>query len=100
MDAAYDPPQGPLKILHDDHELVFVDKPSGRPSHPLQPGETGTVANALIARYPECAEASEDEREGGLCHRLDIETSGVMAAARTREAWTAVREAFGGREVD
>lgn len=93
-------PQAPLTVLHEDAALVFVDKPAGRPSHPLQPGETGTVANALVARHPECAEASEDEREGGLCHRLDIETSGVMVAARTREAWTAVREAFGGREVD
>jgi 23S rRNA pseudouridine1911/1915/1917 synthase len=93
-------PEAPLAVLHADESLVFVDKPAGRPSHPLQPGETGTVANALVARYPECAEASEDEREGGLCHRLDIETSGVMVAARTREAWSAVREAFGGREVD
>ena len=87
-------------VLHEDEALLFVDKPAGRPSHPLQPGETGTVANALVARHPECAEASEDEREGGLCHRLDIETSGVMVAARTREAWEAVRGAFGGREVE
>ena len=93
-------PGAALAVLHEDEALVFVDKPSGMPSHPLQPGETGTAANALVARYPESAEASEDAREGGLCHRLDIETSGVMVAARTREAWTAVREAFGGREVD
>jgi 23S rRNA pseudouridine1911/1915/1917 synthase len=90
----------PLAVLHEDPALVFVDKPAGRPSHPLQPGETGTVANALVARYPECAQASVDPREGGLCHRLDVETSGVLVAARTREAWTAVREAFGGRTVD
>ena len=93
-------PEAPLLVLHEDEALIFVDKPAGKPSHPLQSGETGTVANALLARYPECAQASEDEREGGLCHRLDIETSGTMVAARTREAWTAVREAFGGREVD
>ncbi len=93
-------PEAPLGVLYSDEALVFVDKAAGRPSHPLQPGETGTVANALVARFPECAEASEDPREGGLCHRLDIETSGVMAAARTREAWEAVRSAFGGREVD
>ena len=49
---------------------------------------------------PECASASEDSREGGLCHRLDIETSGVLLAARTREAWHAMRAAFGGRDVD
>jgi 23S rRNA pseudouridine1911/1915/1917 synthase len=90
----------PLTVLHEDAELVAVDKPAGRPSHPLRPGETGTVANALVARYPECATASEDSREGGLCHRLDIETSGVLLAARTREAWTAMRSAFGGRGVD
>ncbi|EAU66959.1 ribosomal large subunit pseudouridine synthase D [Stigmatella aurantiaca DW4/3-1] len=90
----------PLVVLHEDAALVVVDKPAGRPSHPLKPGETGTVANALIARYPECAQASEDAREGGLCHRLDIETSGVLLAARTREAWQRLRTAFSGREVD
>jgi 23S rRNA pseudouridine1911/1915/1917 synthase len=90
----------PLVVLHEDAALVVVDKPAGRPSHPLKPGEMGTVANALIARYPECAQASEDSREGGLCHRLDIETSGVLLAARTREAWQRMRTAFSGREVD
>ncbi len=90
----------PLVVLYEDASLVAVDKPAGRPSHPLRPGETGTVANALVARYPECAQASEDSREGGLCHRLDIETSGVLLAARTREAWHALRSAFGGRDVD
>ncbi|XXF75928.1 RluA family pseudouridine synthase [Myxococcaceae bacterium GXIMD 01537] len=90
----------PLTVLHEDAALVFVDKPAGRPSHPLRPGETGTVANALVARYPECAGASEDAREGGLCHRLDIDTSGVLLAARAREPWQRMREAFGGREVD
>jgi len=89
-----------LAILYVDDALVFVDKPAGIPSHPLQPGETGTVANALLARYPECRSASEDPREGGLCHRLDIDTSGVLVAARTREAWLRVRAEFGGGEVD
>ena len=90
----------PLAVLHEDAALVFVDKPAGVPSHPLRPGETGTVANALIARFPECEQASLDPREGGLCHRLDIDTSGVLMAARSRDAWQRMREAFGGREVD
>lgn len=89
-----------LRVLHADDALVFIDKPAGTPSHPLRPGETGTIANALIGRFPECAQASEDSREGGLCHRLDIETSGVMVAARSREDWKTVREAFGGREIE
>jgi 23S rRNA pseudouridine1911/1915/1917 synthase len=89
-------PLASLSVLHEDAELVFCDKLAGRPSHPLQPGETGTVANALVARYPECAAAGDDPREGGLCHRLDVGTSGVLLAARTRAAWEAMRAAFSG----
>lgn len=89
-----------LHVLHRDDALVFIDKPSGWPSHPLVPGERGTVVNALVARFPECAGASEDPREGGLCHRLDVQTSGVLLAARERRAWTRMREAFSGRGVD
>ena len=93
-------PELPLSVIHLDPQLVAVDKPAGVPSHPLQPGERGTAVNALVARHPECAEASADPREGGLVHRLDTLTSGVLLAARTGEAWRALREAFSGRQVD
>jgi len=83
-----------LTVLYEDESLVFVDKPAGVPSQPLKPGETGTVANALLAQYPEMAGVGADVREAGLCHRLDVETSGVLLAARTREAWEAMRAAF------
>lgn len=84
-----------LPVLYEDAALVVVDKPAGMPSHPLRPGETGTAANALVARHPGCADAGDDAREGGLVHRLDTDTSGVLVAARTRDAWTSVRGAFG-----
>lgn len=93
-------PELPLSVIHLDPQLVAVDKPSGMPSHPLEPGERGTVVNALVARHPECADASADPREGGLVHRLDTLTSGVLLASRTGEAWRALREAFSGRQVD
>ena len=93
-------PEASLSLLHTDAALVFIDKPAGVPSHPLRPGETGTVANALVARFPECADASEDPREGGLCHRLDVETSGVLLAARSRLTWKAVRDLFTRRKID
>ena len=83
-----------LTVLHEDDALVFIDKPSGVPTQPLQPGEQGTVANALIAKYPEMSAVGDDPREAGLCHRLDIETSGVLLAARTRGAWEQMRAAF------
>ena len=81
--------------LYVDDALVAIDKPAGVPSHPLRAGERGTAANALVARFPECATASADAREGGLGHRLDNETSGVLLAARSRAAWEALRAELG-----
>jgi 23S rRNA pseudouridine1911/1915/1917 synthase len=81
--------------LHVDEALVAIDKPAGMPSHPLRAGERGTAANAIVARFPECAAASADAREGGLGHRLDTETSGVLLAARSREAWDKLRAVLG-----
>jgi 23S rRNA pseudouridine1911/1915/1917 synthase len=80
--------------LHVDEALVAIDKPPGVPSHPLRAGERGTAAGAIVARFPECATASPDAREGGLGHRLDNETSGVLLAARSRDAWDKLRAAL------
>jgi len=93
-------PAMPLRLLHLDADLIAVDKPAGIASHPLKPQERGTVANALVARFPECEQASKDPREGGLCHRLDIGTSGVLLAARSRAVWERVRTCFARQEVD
>jgi 23S rRNA pseudouridine1911/1915/1917 synthase len=87
-------PDAPLTVLYRDDDLVAVDKPAGISSHPLRAGETGTLANALVARFPECARAGADPREGGLGHRLDRETSGVLLAARSPAAWRALRAAL------
>ena len=87
-------PELDLTVLYQDDDIVAVDKPAGVPAHPLRPGDAATVASALIARFPECAAASPDAREGGLGHRLDVATSGVLLAARRREAWHRLREAL------
>ncbi len=89
-----------LVILHEDEDVVIVAKPAGMPSQPLRPDEIGTVANGLAARFPECATASDDPRDGGLVHRLDIGTSGAIAAARNRGTWQALRKGFGAGQVD
>ncbi|HEU5058062.1 MAG TPA: RluA family pseudouridine synthase [Kofleriaceae bacterium] len=93
-------PDLPLDVLHVDARLLGLCKPAGQPSHPLRAGETGTLANALVARFPECAAVGRDPREGGLCHRLDRGTSGVVIAARDTDAYLAVRGAFARGEVD
>jgi 23S rRNA pseudouridine1911/1915/1917 synthase len=87
-------PEAPLDVLFCDSQLVAVNKPAGIPSHPLRTGEKGTLANALVARFPECAGAADDRREAGLGHRLDNATSGVLLAARRHDVWLALRAAL------
>ncbi len=99
-----------LTILLERPDLVAIAKPAGVPSQPLRAGELGTIANGVVARFPECAEIGLDgtdghgglidPRDGGLVHRLDIGTSGVLVAARTTEMYRALRDAFGAGLVD
>jgi len=86
--------------IHVEPTLIAVAKPPGMPSHPLNPGETGTAANVLVARFADCASASPDRREAGLVHRLDTDTSGVLVAARDPATWRALRDAFTDHEVE
>ncbi len=93
-------PELPLAVLVEDPAFLILDKAAGVPTHPLDEGERGTLANALIARFPECAAAGDDPRECGFAHRLDVETSGTIIAARSAAAWRALRDLFGARKVD
>ncbi len=89
-----------LVVLVERPELVAIDKPAGMPSQPLRAGELGCAANAIAARWPECAQLGDDPRDGGLVHRLDVGTSGVLVAARTQAAYRALRDAFHSGTVD
>ena len=93
-------PELPLDVAWSDDAVIAMVKPFGVPTHPLRAGERGTLANALVARFPECAAASDDPREGGVAHRLDVDTSGVLLAARTPEDWRALRRAFASGQVE
>jgi 23S rRNA pseudouridine1911/1915/1917 synthase len=88
--AAPDPDLACEIVLETD-DYVVVDKPAGVPSLPLKEGERGTLAGALVARYPEMREVGYSKREPGILHRLDTHTSGVMLAARNQRAFDALR---------
>jgi 23S rRNA pseudouridine1911/1915/1917 synthase len=81
-------------ILHEDAHLVALGKPAGLPTHPLRPGETGTLANHLAALFEIPRDLGGPAREAGLVHRLDTLTSGLMVAARTAEAYASLRSQF------
>jgi 23S rRNA pseudouridine1911/1915/1917 synthase len=90
----------PLRTLAEGPGWLVADKPAGIATHPLRGGETGTLANAVVARHPECAEASPDPRDGGALQRLDVETSGCVLFARDRAAWEVLRAQLSARTVE
>lgn len=90
----------PLVVVFETDKVLVFDKPAGVPSAPIEPGEVGTLANALVARYPECAEIGFSPREPGLCHRLDTETSGLVMAARTKDAFDVLTKAIKEERID
>jgi 23S rRNA pseudouridine1911/1915/1917 synthase len=92
-------PQLAVPILFEDVALIAVDKPAGMPSQALRAQETGTVANFLLAHDPAMAAAGTTDREAGIVHRLDTDTSGVLLAARTADAYRSLRQQFSRRQV-
>jgi 23S rRNA pseudouridine1911/1915/1917 synthase len=81
----------PIEVLYHDAAVLVVNKPGLMPCHPLRRGESGTLMNGVVARFPEVAAAGDAEREGGLVHRLDTGTSGAMLIARTLQAQARLR---------
>ncbi|WP_400084188.1 RluA family pseudouridine synthase [Yoonia sp. R78084] len=77
MSDDYAPPQDPLTILHDDHQVLLVDKPSGLLS---VPGKGPHLADCLLTRVQAAFPMAL------LVHRLDRDTSGVMIFALTPHA--------------
>ncbi len=88
-----------LVVIYEDEDLVVIDKPSGMVVHPGAGIQTGTLANALIARFPEIKGLGPKEKPG-LVHRLDKETSGVILVARKQIAYRELQRQFKTREVE
>ncbi|MBN1681419.1 MAG: RluA family pseudouridine synthase [Anaerolineae bacterium] len=87
-----------LDILYEDDHVAVIDKPAGMVVHPAYGHSSGTLVNAVLARWPAVAAFSEQDR-AGIVHRLDKETSGVILVAKTAEALTALREQFKARQI-
>jgi 23S rRNA pseudouridine1911/1915/1917 synthase len=88
-----------LRVVHDDDDVVVVDKPVGVAAHP-SPGWTGpTVLGGLAGAGYRVATSGAAERQG-IVHRLDVGTSGLMVVAKSERAYSALKRAFKERTVD
>ncbi|MGN6313363.1 MAG: 23S rRNA pseudouridine(1911/1915/1917) synthase RluD [Rhodanobacteraceae bacterium] len=85
----------PLRIVHEDAELLVVDKPAGLVVHPGAGNPRGTLQNALLHHDPQLVNLPR----AGIVHRLDKDTSGLLVVARTLRAHTALVAMLGRREI-
>jgi len=97
----------PLTVLHEDADLLVLDKAAGMVVHPARGTPAGTVVNALLHRL---GPAAASDRSGappapgglrlGLVHRLDKDTSGCLVVAKREAALTTLQAAFQARQVE
>ncbi|MDP9012040.1 MAG: 23S rRNA pseudouridine(1911/1915/1917) synthase RluD [Pseudomonadota bacterium] len=85
----------PLNLLHEDRDVLVVDKPAGLVVHPGAGNHNHTLQNALLGRDPALASLPR----AGIIHRLDKDTSGLLVVARTPEAHTSLTRQLMARTV-
>lgn len=100
----------PLRVLHEDADLLVLDKAAGMVVHPARGSPHSTVVNALLYRFaPAPAAKGRSRRAGaavpelprvGLVHRLDKLTSGCLVVAKTDAALAALQAQWKGRTVE
>lgn len=83
-------PSVQFTVLYQDEAVIVVDKPAGLVVHPGAGHASGTLVQGLLARFPELASVGEESRPG-ILHRLDRPTSGLLAVARTPQAYVSLK---------
>lgn len=89
-----------LPVLYEDDYMLVINKPYDMVIHPADGNPTGTVVNALLARYPYMLDTMYTSGgRPGIVHRLDKDTTGVLIAAKTPEAQFRLSKFFADRKV-
>ena len=87
-----------LSVIHEDDDLIVVDKPAGMVVHPGAGVESGTLANALVYHFNALSETAGRTRPG-IVHRIDKETSGLLVVAKNDLAHERLSDQFRDRQV-
>jgi 23S rRNA pseudouridine1911/1915/1917 synthase len=94
VDATLEAEAIPLTVVHEDRDLIVIDKPAGLVVHPAAGNWTGTLVNALLAHCGDSLSSIGGVRRPGIVHRLDKDTTGLMVVAKTDQAHRALQRQF------
>lgn len=97
-EEAFHPEPVAFAVALELEDVLVIDKPAGLVVHPGSGNKTGTLANGLAHRFPECAELGSGHR-WGLVHRLDRDTSGLLLVARSPSMYKYLQEALKERRI-
>jgi 23S rRNA pseudouridine1911/1915/1917 synthase len=81
-------------VVHEDADVIVVDKPAGLVVHPGAGNRDATLVHGLLSRYPELEGVGDDPIRPGIVHRLDAGSSGLLVVARTARAHAGLVEQF------
>jgi len=90
----------PLDVIYEDEYLLVINKPAGLIVHPTGEKKTGTLINALLSHCGEEILKIGGNERGGLVHRLDKDTSGVMVIAKANDTHAEIAYQFKQREIE
>ena len=82
-----EPEDIPLNIVYEDEDVIVINKQAGISVHPSINELSGTIANALIAKYPEIKNVGEDPVRPGIVHRLDKNTSRLFFFSKNQKTF-------------
>lgn len=99
LDIGQSEPVADLPVVHEDGDLIVVDKPAGVAAHPSQGWSGPTVTGSLAAAGVMLTLHGPPERRG-IVHRLDVGTSGLMVLAKSDRAYSHLKDQFRDRAVD
>lgn len=90
----------PLAIVHEDDDLIVIDKPAGMVVHPAPGSPSGTLVNALLHHFGGNLSGVGGERRPGIVHRIDKDTSGLLVAAKSDAAHHGLAEQFAAHSAE
>ena len=100
QDSHLEPEDIPLVIVHEDADLIVVDKPAGMVVHPAPGTPSGTLVNALMFHFGDALSGVGGMKRPGIVHRIDKDTSGLLVVAKTDAAHQGLAAQFAAHSAE
>lgn len=99
LTSATPDPSISINVVYEHSDFLIIEKPAGISIHPSEKERTGTLANGILAKFPELAAVGESPIRPGIVHRLDKFTSGLILVTRNQASFLFFKNLFKSRKI-